>query len=294
MTFAYFVANSAVNGLIKKATDLKIPTVAVDFQKNINNSRPFDAVAIPSEIESKIGGGRVLRDKMQKSLEVLKEHNEDDEDVNLGYEISALQMSTGIPLDYMRFLTKENKEREFYIGGTPDNAGQLGNLYVLASKEESTLFLKTLREFGPLPNFSDDLFVLSNIDSGFKSAEPRKVKVDNCLILESKEKFEINQKLKLPGEESIDEGKGKKEEEELTVLDALNLEARKIANLNTLTPGKFVKGTQVQGTLVAHFNRDFKKVILWCGHQPINLTGEKEKELREIFNLSHVDKTFTK
>jgi len=314
LTFAYLVSEKSMKELTAKATGGLLAFVE-PFDKKMGSASPFKSIKLPVDMESKLGDyASKLRAVMLSSYTKLRDQDKEKDDT-LG-AISALQMSALIPLDYMRWLTKEHKKHQFYLGGHPDNAGRDGMIYILCSEEESKLFFKTLKEFKPLPNFVDDLHFLSNIDSAFKPLKPREFTPDNCVILEGSEALNpdakmgtLEEKEKIaaavtaaplrPMSQRAQEREEqfptlKKPDPEAKVLDALTDVAGQLSHIKNIPAGQYVKGTHIQGNLVAHFSADKHKCILWCGKQAINLTKSVEDFLIATFNLKSVNRTFSK
>lgn len=271
LTFAWFVAERVSQELVHKAFK-GLQAQAVDFRDRLGQARPFDAIKLNAESVLK-GEARNFRAEMQEHYMALRDK---DEAESIG-AVSALQMASVIPLDYLRWFDRENKKHEFYMGGYPDNAGRVGLIYVLCTEEESKTFLRAVKEFKPLPNFVDDMHFISNIDSGFKTIKPRDVMPDNCIILVSKTKFDPAAK--------ISGGK--------SVLEALTTEAKGFANGGE-DAGQYVKGTHVQGNLVAHFSADMKRCALWVGRKPVTVDQKAEERLMATFGLESIDTTFSK
>lgn len=280
---AYLVGAREINELKNNATNVKLPITGLDFSRQLRTSRPFEALKLDSDLAKRFSSGDFgtkLRHDLQASFEAMKKSNQTEkgeegdssgEDYQELNEVSALQMSRSIPVDYMRFLSKQHATREFYVGGTPDNAGRDGMRYALCTREQSSLFMKTMKEFRPASQFGDDLYFLNNIDSEFKTTEPRDVDPANCLIFESKTKFE-------PNEDTIDKLTG-----------FINKLCKR-----TTQGGRYVNGTHVKGTRFVHFSSDFKRAILWGSHAPLGLDPTEKKQMIDAFDLKDIDTTFSK
>jgi len=265
VTFAYLVSFKVINQLVSSAAKLIVHKE--DFSRKMGSSSPFTSSKLPPELEKALGGSnlRRLQETMLTSFKDLKQSEATDAGA-----VAALQMQTTVPLDYLRWLSKDNRSHEAYIGGEPADAGRQGNMYVLCSETEANLFIKTAKDFKPPNPFFDDLYYVANIDSGFKREEPKKVgKPSNCLLLTFEEKFDVKN------------------------LEKLHEVASKIAGKD-LKPYNYVDGTIVRGDLVAHFSKDFMRCVLWLGTNPITVKPEQEKQLKEQFHVEDIDTTFAK
>lgn len=283
VTLAYLVATKAINPLTKRINTTKVPATVVDLTGKIKSANPFDSLKLSEELNKAVGGEDVnLRKGLLAGFGELKDTSVD---MSFGDEPS-LQLSYLIPLDYFRFLSFEHKAAEFYVGGHPDDAGRTGLLYAVCDKPQANLFLKTMKEFKPPKNFSDDLYFPATLDAGFRRTEPRKVRTNNCVILESETKFDKEKDLdSLTGiAEVFTKG-----------LDFNDYaEKLKEGKIKAGHAGKYVDGTHVKGNLKVHFSLDFKKAILWCGTSPVQISNEDENRMKESLGLVNIDKSFSK
>lgn len=265
VTFAYLVSFKVINQLVSSAAKLIVHKE--DFSHKLGSSSPFTSSKLPPELEKALGGSnlRRLQEAMLTSFKDLQQSEASD-----AGGVAAIQMQTTIPLDYLRWLSKDNRPHEAYIGGEPDDAGRQGNMYVLCSETEANLLIKTAKDFKPPNSFFEDLHYVANIDSGFKKEEPKNVgKPSNCLLLSFEEKFDIQN------------------------IKKLHEVASKIAG-KELKPYNYVDGTIVKGDLVAHFSKDFMRCVLWLGTNPITVKPEQEKQLKDEFHVEDIDTTFAK
>lgn len=265
LTFAYLVSFKVINHLVSSAAKLLVHKE--DFSRKMGSSSPFTSSKLPPELEKALGGSnlRRLQEAMLTSFKDLKQSEASEAGA-----VAALQMQSTIPLDYLRWLSKDNRPHEAYIGGEPADAGRQGNMYVLCSETEANLLITTAKDFKPPNSFFEDLYYVANIDSGFKKEEPRKLgKPHNCLLLTFEEKFDVNN------------------------LKGLHEVASKIAG-KELKPYNYVDGNLVKGDLVAHFSKDFMRCVLWLGTNPIAVKPEQEKQLKEEFHVGDIDTTFAK
>jgi len=262
LVYAYFISEKSVDAIKSKLENL--PHVLEDFTSKIDSARPFDALKIPSAL--KLGDLEFrLRQEMQDVYEGIR--SESDEAVSM---TSAVQMASVIPLDYMRFFNTQNKTHNFYIGGQPEDAGREGLIYVICDSTESKLFIKTIKDFSASPKFFQDMYFIPNIDIGFDRVKPKSVVVDNCIILEGKNKFDINDK------------------ETLDYLKSIVVQFKPTTEF-----GKIIKGTHVHGNLAMHFNRDMTQCILWCGSKPINIKPEQIDEIKTKLDLKNLNTDFS-
>lgn len=282
VTFAYLVAAKAVEQLVKRISITKVPATVLDITGKIKSANPFDSLKLSQELSAAVGGEDInLRRGLLAGFGELKDTSVD---MSFGDEPS-LQLSYLIPLDYFRFLSFEHKTVEFYVGGHPEDAGRTGLLYAVCDKTQANLFLKTIKDFKPPKNFSDDLYFPATLDAGFRRTTPRKVRTNNCVILESETKFE---KKDLDTLTNIAEAFTKG----LDLTDYI--QKMKEGKIKAGHAGRYVDGTHVKGNLKVHFSVDFKKVILWCGTSPVKISSEDEKLMKESLGLVNVDKSFSK
>lgn len=109
----------------------------------------------------------------------------------------VLEINSLVPLDYMRFLSPQQREVELYLGGHPVDVGMLGIAYILLETEEEGEKGKEILIKLQLPEkIYEDMDVVSYLPKGFTGISPKKITPSNCLILHAKETFEIKPQAK--------------------------------------------------------------------------------------------------
>lgn len=100
-----------------------------------------------------------------------------------GNPVPAIQASDYVPMDFFRFLDKKQRQIQLYLGDRPEGAGFEGNIYVLASEQEATNFIRIIRKFKMPSLFYERMSANSDIDAGFKTTDPEEVTPANVLVL---------------------------------------------------------------------------------------------------------------
>lgn len=255
LTFAYLVPRKVSEELTARANSEKLSVYSKPF--NLDSSSPFQEIKLP--MEGKLGNEAYkFRTQMLDSYNKLKGAKESTKKETIA--IPAMQIPAFIPLDYLRWLTKNNKKHKLYL--------YQKMVYVLCSKEESDFFIKTAKEFKTLPAFLEKVEFVSDIDSDLKTTKPKEFTPDNCIFLVKKKAFDINK--------------------ELPALDAI---VDDLSN-QKLPKGKLVAGTHVQGDLAVHFNADKHKCVLWG--RRLKFSSEQEKEMTTKLGLQYIETTFIK
>jgi len=308
LTFAYIVGQQLAQNLVNKAGENKLAHAAVYFEKNMLQARPFDDVDFGLDLNKALGTGDRLRlvRQLQTNWEALKETSSGSDEEIGGREIAAMQFSTGIPLNYTRFLAPKHQDWKLHIGDRPNGAGRTGLAYIISDKENANVFMKWMKSFNPPANFDDDIYPNPNIDQAFKRVEPMTFNPANCIILTHQSKFNPEEDIPLPSDDKNaitakfdflkkdkprEDPVEKNEPKTIKMIDLLTAVAHTQLGNTTTRAGQVIKGRAVHGNVVVHFSQDMKKAILWGSKNAISVSA---KDLQEEFPfLKHVDLTFS-
>jgi hypothetical protein len=231
-----------------------------------------------------------------------------------GNTIPAVQINTMVPLNYLRMLSKDQRELQMYLGDRPTGAGMAGAAYILAKEAEATAYVNLMKKFKMPTLFYKHLYSESDIDPRFKKTSPEKYTPANVLILmgdfKPNDPAEITEDtLALQGLQNMkgvleeddgghEEPKSEKKLQKLkeqhdkvkfTQLDLLHSFAKKVLKNSTSNPGTYVKAQYYIGTTVAQFNADMSICFLW-GAITQSASLNKAKVLKQ---LPFVDKLIT-
>ena len=233
---------------------------------------PFDTLALDKEV-GQLNAGMLRRELNAEWHKYRKEEA-------TGLEIPALQMRNFNSINYARFLSLKQRPVEMYHGDTPKGAGSPDLMYFLASEAEANACRKVLVNLKLPVQFYTGLYVTPDIDTEFKSIEPKSFRPTNALILKGKGAFKPNEVVE----------KGEKGDEEITQLDMLHAFAEEMLKNKLKVQGSFVKQRHIIGTHVVHFNADMTFCIIWGS--PTYHANLKESEIIEM--LPFVEKALTK
>jgi hypothetical protein len=282
---AMFIGKAIEPGVRKaiNTASTKLPIVFVDFPpSNFDLGRPFDDIKFDSLAQINI---QELRDALTEETKTLAEQ-EGKKTEQDPYDVSALQLSAFVPLNYLRFLNKTPKEFKFYIGGQPANAGMEDYIYILCEKQEAANFIKETAKLKQPINFYKNITSLSDIDPAFKELDPRGFTPNGAVVLTATDNFDVkvmhdpDTGARIEDVKSWQEkNKGKKP---ITQLQFLMDIANEYLGNKSLA-GTYMKGTYGIGNMLVHFNRDFTKCILWASKPAVQIEKEKIMKLVNSF-----------
>jgi len=176
-----------------------------------------------------------------------------------GNLMPAVQINVLVPLNYTRFMSREHKNVDLYMGDRPSGAGARGTAYVLTeTNAKADAFIKTVRKFKLPSLFYKMLYSIPDIDMGFKSTKPRPYTPANVLVLTGDfSKMEDSERLK-----------------ELH-------EFAKNELGNPAMPGLYIKGQYSLGTNVVQFNADMSICFVW-GSSTKSVSVNKKKVMEQF------------
>lgn len=295
-TYALFISAPKQSELSNFVNQLNAPYVVSDLPEDFfSQDSPFDSLTFP-ELNSTLAGDET---KLKRELnETMSRLNEEE---NSSGQISAVRLSSEIPIDYARFLTDSHRTCEYYIGGHPSNAGAPGSQFVLATQEEQKHFLRTMNGFKPPNPFFNDLYYVSDIDPDFKDYNPHKISPARALLLQAKTSFNMDEKITITSQgneelmkensKKLGQSEAPKEATQLQMLEAFVRVHMKPAP--GTKPGKFAKRKFYIGNDWVHINRDSKVAILW-GSRTSALSIDKKDILAALPFVKDAVLTFLK
>ena len=201
-----------------------------------------------------------------------------------GNVVPAVQINNRIPINFLRLLSKKQRDLDMYLGDRPTGAGMSGAAYIpTTSESEAAAYLSLMKKFKMPSLFYKYFYVDADIDDKFKRTDPQPFTPSNVLILmgafKPKEPVTITE-----------EHKGIINNTDATTqLDLLHAFADKVLKNPVKNHGSFVQGQYFIGTTVANFNVDMSVCFLW-GSVTQKITLDKGEVLKQ---LPFVDKLIT-
>jgi len=194
----YFLNDSQVKKVAEELQKLKIQYSLMPAKEGFHEENmPFTGM----QIDDKTFGKKI--DDLTGYVNELNQfwsHLDDDS----GQKVPAIEMSNKIPLDFLRFIDRKQREVKLYVGGRPAGAGSEDSMYALVSDyQEATDFTKLLKYLNLPSLFYRGLYETSDIPADFKKIDPETYTPSNALILEAKETFDPKEVIE-PNEDNMD------------------------------------------------------------------------------------------